>query len=52
MIVALESKFNFEFEDGKLLFTAFHDVKDMVNCVINRIGGEDSCLWMCLTRLL
>lgn len=42
IIVALESEFGFEFEDEKLLFTAFPTVKDMVDYVIDRTGGENN----------
>jgi acyl carrier protein len=41
IIVALESEFDFEFEDEKLLFTEFPAVKDMVDYVINRTDGEE-----------
>jgi len=40
IIVALESEFDFEFEDEKLLFTEFPTIKDMIDYVINRVEGE------------
>jgi len=40
IIVALESEFDFEFEDEKLLFTAFPQVKDMIDYVVKRTDGE------------
>ena len=41
IIVALESEFDFEFEDEKLLFTEFSAIKDMINYVISRTDGEN-----------
>ena len=39
IIVALESEFEFEFDDEKLLFTEFPSIKDMIDYVIYRTDG-------------
>ncbi len=36
IIVEPESEFDFEFEDEKLIFTAFQKIKDMIDYVISR----------------
>lgn len=41
IIVALESEFDFEFEDEKLLFTEYPTIKDMVDYIINRTDGKN-----------
>lgn len=40
IVVALESEFDFEFEDEKLLFAAFPCVKDIIDYIISRSDGE------------
>ena len=42
IIVNLESEFDFEFEDEKLLFTEFPTIKDMVDYVVSRTDGENN----------
>lgn len=41
IIVALESEFDFEFEDEKLSFTEYPTIKDMVDYIINRTDGKN-----------
>ena len=38
MIVALESEFDFEFDDEKLLYTAFNNFQDIINYVCEKVA--------------
>lgn len=41
IIVALETEFDFEFEDEKLLFSAFSTIQSMIDYVNEQVGGSN-----------
>lgn len=40
LVVALESEFNFEWDDEMLLFTAFPTLRNMIDYVESKVSGS------------